>query len=120
MSKPLKLQGYKRASFSSRGKQVLINGAMVAIMTRSSSAQKLASDLNYRLSGISCFFSTGFRSSSPLKYKGQLCASFYAENYDVVCKNNQGLSQVVVSMKRKSSAVKLCEDLNSRFNNMGA
>ena len=116
MSKPLKLKGYKKASFTSNNKQVLINKTIVAIMARNSSAQKLANDLNYRLSGIgSLFLATPLKSSSPLKYKGQLCARFYAEGYSVLCKNNQGQSQVVASMKRESSALKLSEDLNSRL-----
>lgn len=52
MTKPLKLKGFIRGKFEVKDKYVTFNGSTVARFKTTKSAEKLATDLNHRLSEI--------------------------------------------------------------------
>ena len=55
-------------------------------------------------------------SKAPLKYKGLLFGKFINKGRDVIFEtNNKKHSQLIVAMRRESTAKKMAADLNSRF-----
>ncbi len=55
-------------------------------------------------------------SKAPLKYKGSLLGRFINRGENVYFETNNGkYSQLVILMRRESTAKKMAEDLNSRF-----